>query len=464
MKLSSLFAAGSFAFIASAAFAVPTGSVMSVNGTELNSTADSAAVREFVVSVNLADFAGAVGAQATVAYDSTKVEYVGIVAGDDFPTLIYSQHNAGTKKITFATGVDANASSSGIAAGNIAKLTFRTVSAACSVTNAVTLSTSTVPSRVTDANGVSLTYTDANNVSITSLAPFTLSGVPSGRTVAADAGTTAGSLQSFTSPTAQDSCGTALTVNFSRDDSASSSAYYPVGTTTITWSATDAAGNSDSGTTTVTVSNYQLLDASFALNGSITGTSTRSVRVKAGSSTQLVNFAMTNGSGSTSDIQVPVAASYGCMSAKDASHSLTSTGTPSVSGVKYSASFSVDQGDSNDDDLVDILDFGIYVGDFGAASAGGVSNFNDDSAVNSGDYGFIALNFFHTGTGCGSFTGGTPKSAVSVKELRRAGLGNLAGADLNRDGMLDTADIAYYMQNGIPARRVESPTVAPTAW
>jgi hypothetical protein len=129
--------------------------------------------------------------------------------------------------------------------------------------------------------------------------------------------------------------------------------------------------------------------------------------------------------------------------------------------VQYSTTLVLDQGDSNDDDLVDILDFGIYVGDFGAALAGGISNFNDDLFVNSGDFGFISLNYARRGTACGAFTGGNPRLAVSVKQLRREGLGDLAASDLNRDGMLDSNDIAWYLQRGI---RPSRPDVPSTPW
>ena len=464
MKLSSLLAVGTCAFVASAAFAIPQ-SVMSISATELNSTADSDAVREFVVDVNLADFVGAVGAQATVSYDATKVAYVGAAGGDDFPALIYSSHNSAASKVTFATGVDPNNPGAGIASGNIAKLTFRTIASACSG-SPVSFSTSAVPSRVTDANGASLSYTESASISVTSLAPFTLSGVPSNVSVAADAGTTSGSLQTLTAPTAQDSCGTALTVNASRSDSAAMSAYYPANaTTTITYSATDAAGNSDSATVTVTVANYQLLDATFGLAGSISGSSSRSVRLSYGSSSQVVSVNMSNGAGSKADIQLPIAANYTCMTAKDTTHSLSKSGSVSIpSGtVQYSADFSgMKQGDSNNDNFVDILDFGIYVGDFGVAAAGDVSNFNDDTSVNNADFGFISLNYVQSGESCGGgFTGGAPRTAVSIKQLRREGLGHLAASDLNRDGMLDSNDIVWFLQYGVRPSRPDMPT---TPW
>ncbi len=449
-------AASAVALCASSSF----GQVLSVNASPLNSSAGSALSREFTVDVNIAGMIGAVGAQATVAFDPAVVSFVSAAAGTDFTTLIYSS-TATANKVVFATGIDPSASAAGIAAGNVAKLTFRTVAPSCSDLDAIVLSTSALTTRITDSNGVALAFTQADNVSITSLAPFTLAAVPANVAVAADAGTVAGALVSLVAPTAADSCGTPLTVTATRSDSALLAAYYPPNlTTTVTYTATDAAGNTDSKNVTVAVANYQLLDAAISLNGSITGSSTRSVRVIAGS-TQLVNVGMTNGSGIASNVQVPIAASYPCITAKDAGHSLSNTGVSSVVGVEYAASIALDQGDSNDDNLVDILDFGIYVGKFGVAVAGGSSNFNDDLAVTSGDFGFISLNFADTGIVCGAFTGGAPRTAVSVKELRRSGMGELAGADFNRDGMLDVNDVVYYMQNGI--RQPAKPIVT-TQW
>ena len=454
-------AASAVALCASSSFGFgnPVG-VLSVNALPLNSSAGTLTSREFTVDVNIAGMIGAVGAQATVAFDPAVVSFVSAAAGTDFTTLIYSS-TATANKVVFATGIDPSASAAGIAAGNVAKLTFRTVAPSCSDLDAVVLSTSALTTRITDSNGVALAFTQSNLVSITSLAPFTLAAVPANVAVAADAGTVAGALVSLVAPTAADSCGTPLTVTATRSDSALLAAYYPPSlTTTVTYTATDAAGNTDSKNVTVAVANYQLLDAAISLNGSITGSSTRSVRVIAGS-TQLVNVGMTNGSGIASNVQVPIAASYPCITAKDAGHSLSNTGVSSVVGVEYAASIALDQGDSNDDNLVDILDFGIYVGKFGAAVAGGSSNFNDDLAVTSGDFGFISLNFAETGIVCGAFTGGAPRTAVSVKELRRSGMGELAGADFNRDGMLDVNDVVYYMQNGI--RQPAKPIVT-TQW
>jgi len=460
-KLMTFAAVSAVALCATTALAVPPGGTLSVNA---NATVASAGLsnRTFVVDVNIAGMtANAVGAQATVSYDPALVEFVGLAAGDDLGTIIYQSSDVANSRIIFATGVDPSNPGSGIATGNVAKLTFKAIANTCIDTDAVVLGSSGVPTRVTDASGNSLTFTSSNAVTLNSLGGFTLSGTPSNADVAADAGTVSGALVSLTAPTASDSCGTALTVTATRSDSASLSAYYPVGNTTVHYTATDAAGNSDSADVTVTVENYQLLDAGISLNGTILGNSTRSIRIKSGAQTQVVSVSMTGANGTASGVQVPVAASYSCLSAKDTVHSLTSTGAASISGVKYAASFALDQGDSNDDDFVDILDFGVYVGKFGVALASGNSNFNADLLVNNADFSFISVNFFHHGASCSAFTGGNGVGSISVKDLRRQGLGYLAASDLNRDGMLDANDVAYYMQHGIQtAKRPDAPTVA----
>ena len=51
---------------------------------------------------------------------------------------------------------------------------------------------------------------------------------------------------------------------------------------------------------------------------------------------------------------------------------------------------------------------------------------------------------------CGSAFAEAPQPivAISVQELVRMGLPELAAADLNRDGVLDEVDIEIYQQHG----------------
>jgi hypothetical protein len=223
---------------------------------------------------------------------------------------------------------------------------------------------------------------------------------------------------------------------------------FPIGVTTLEWTATDVVGQTSTLSRSVTVANHQLLDASITLFGGMSGNGTRSMRVKAGASTQVFEVPLTAGVGSISGVEVPVASSYGCLLVKDPQHSLSKSAAASVSGVRYAASFVLSQGDSNNDDFVDILDFGIFVGARGAdLTRRSPSNFNCDQFVNNSDFSFIALNFMHGGDACGNYAPqGQPIDRISVRDLRRRGLGHLTKADLNGDGWVDTQDIAIYMQ------------------
>jgi len=138
------------------------------------------------------------------------------------------------------------------------------------------------------------------------------------------------------------------------------------------------------------------------------------------------------------------------MSAKDPVHSVTDAATPSIVNRKYAVSFNLVQGDANDDDVVDILDFGAFVSARGGNKArNAASNYNADTVINNGDFSFISLNFFSAGESCSSgYEAPRARTRVSVKDLRRAGLGELAVADFNRDGWVDTTDIQLYVQGG----------------
>jgi len=138
---------------------------------------------------------------------------------------------------------------------------------------------------------------------------------------------------------------------------------------------------------------------------------------------------------------------------KDTQHSLSKSAAATVNRGRYQAIVDLKQGDSNDDDVIDILDFGIFFGDYGVdATARAISNFNADGFINNADFGFIGVNYLSVGDLCtGANAPRQPVTRVSVKELRRRGLGELVAADVNRDGWLDIRDMRQYMQQGHPA-------------
>jgi hypothetical protein len=274
--------------------------------------------------------------------------------------------------------------------------------------------------------------------------------------LAADAGTIAGAAVTAPTVTAFDACASeSRPVTFSialagGGTVTSWPARFPIGISTITWSSAVQAGNTAQIQRTVTVANHQLLDVSVGFVGVIQGSSSRQVRVTAGGQSSLHTVNLTGNTGSALGVQVPVAASYPCIAVKCPSHSVTDAMSASVSGVRYAAVASLPQGDCNDDDMVEIFDYAIFVSQRGAGkSADAIANFNGDGAVGNADFGYIALNFFASGETCTpNADAPTPRERISVKELRRTGYGHLGVADLNRDGWVDMRDIQLFMQNG----------------
>jgi hypothetical protein len=288
-----------------------------------------------------------------------------------------------------------------------------------------------------------------------------LSGVPASASVPADAGTTAGA-QFSNSVTASDICegdltsSVVLSITYPGGGSGTSwpaGGMFPVGVSTVTWSITDAINQTVTATRTITVQNYQLLDAAVTFGGVLSGGSSRQVRITHGGSSSLVTVNVPAGVNPTAvitDMQVPVAAGYSCLAAKNTTHSLTDAAAPSIVAKQYAASFTLRQGDANNDDVVDIFDYAAFISARGSGRASNAgSNYNGDTDINTFDFTFISFSFLATGESCSpSFNEPTPRTRVSVKDLRRAGMGDMAAADLNHDGWVDTRDITLFMQTG----------------
>jgi len=307
------------------------------------------------------------------------------------------------------------------------------------------------------------TLVSAPPVDLDQIAPA-ISGVPADATVPADAGL-AGAVLAKPPVAADDACGSPTIAIIVTDPSgATSSAWpldsvFPIGTSTIAWTATDVHGNTSAPSSmSITVLPHQLLDATVVLDGTINPSLpafTRAVRIGIGADAAVIPMSFTpSGVGRTATatgIPIPVSTGTPCIRAKDVAFSLTDLGDVSISGTRYAASFTLRQGDSNDDDAVDILDFGFWYVDFGPAGTAGRSNFNADSFVNTGDFAWLAVNSFQRGETCPGFAPpGAPLPRIAVKELRRRGLGELAAADLNHDGWLDDRDVALALSGVRP--------------
>ncbi|MFM7051241.1 MAG: cohesin domain-containing protein, partial [Planctomycetota bacterium] len=403
------------------------------------------------------------GMQLAVDYDETRLLFVSAAPSADSPfaSELSEIHDAVNGTLRVAVGISPSQVESATA-GAVIDLSFVVLPTAsdCAATGLVSFATvGGFDTMLTTDEGVPVTpiLTAMPAVSIDGTAP-TLSGVPANATAAADAGSLIGGTVLPSVVTVSDNCSGAgavsVTVTYPNGVTLAgwpAGNLFPIGVSTVHWHASDAAGNGVNASRTVTIGSFQLADVSVLLDGAFAGASVRPIRLSFGGTVSTVNVSMTGPSGAKADVVVPLAAGYACATAKDATHSVSDASAASVSGTKYSISFSLRQGDSTDDNLVDIMDFGAFINARSASVAtNAVSNFNADTLVNNADLSFISINFLQVGEVCGSYDGPAPRSRISVKDLRRSGMGHLASADLNRDGWLDTNDVAYYMQFGAP--------------
>lgn len=251
---------------------------------------------------------------------------------------------------------------------------------------------------------------------------------------------------------------------------------FPVGTTEVAWTATDSTGRTTTVTRTITVHDWKLaaVAVSFGPNP-FPEAATRTVRLSArdplgaaGLAHQDLTVALRGGV--LPAVRVPKELRVAdCVTMKDQTHTLRrrsslayqldASGNPTR---RFSLVFAEDtrlvQGDSNDDNRVDITDYGLWIIDRSSAAnpiaaRDARSNFDGDACVNNADFAFLAAEGIHFSTGdqpCGSSSaqGPEPRSRVSLKQLRREGLGELAAADLNGDGWLDSRDLQIVLQGG----------------
>ena len=408
-----------------------------------------------------------VGAQVAVRYDRTRLQFVGAApgsgAGGVFDNEISLSHDAAAGTLLYGVGVDGTESGS-MEAGRVCTLTFALasgVTAICGDAGLVSfLDDGDVQTRLSTLGGDPIYPTEFDLGPVNAFAGTpALAGVPDAWDRPADAGI-AGSAFSQPDVYLDGGCEpTVATFAVTLPDGSASSAWptdgvFPVGTTTVTWSAAVSPTLPPAtATRSFTVRDVQVVRLTAWLEGGIALPSERQVRVRVGSVEQVVTMTLGGASApATADIEIPPTTSAPCVSAKDALHSLSSAAASQVTDRVYTASLQLRQGDSNDDNAIDILDFGVMVADFGAASASGRSNFDGNGFVNTTDFSFISFGFFSVGTTCdeGGAASGAPMDRVSVAQLRKMGYGELAMADLNRDGWVDTADMALWMQGVRP--------------
>ena len=390
-----------------------------------------------------------VAGQVYLTWNSSKMKLDYISEGEaPFSQFHVINQTAGTALILVS--LEQGGSAISVSSKVVARMHFTVVGGSCdgSGTDIQFFPDGTLPTEFTDGVGGKMvpTLVASSGFKVDDGAPV-LGPVPPDVVVNADASMSAGSgfaTVALTQPTATDACAPGLTVSSSRNDGQPLSAAFLVGTTTVTWSATDPCANSTTATTRVTVNNANTGDfaVSYTNSASYAASSARLLTLnihgtngytlKASQPATLVYGAATI---SLTDLAVDT---YDCVAIEEKGRSLRRVATVIDGGLVWSSTATLVAGDLINDEVVDVLDWGAYI----------VGNPNADldgnGAINANDGNIIITNFGQKGeTGCGTsfMSPPEPLSGISVAELVDRGLTDLVSADLNNDGWLDMEDV-----------------------
>ncbi len=448
-----------------------------------------------------------VGGQFFLSYDNNKLDYVSTTAGAfPFTQVIFALANEGLGTIDCAVGVVPPHPGTPFDTDMIT-LTFNALQEVCSSADLVEFRPHAPPTQLTNVMGdaIAVFGVDLPIISIDGTDPVITP--PANINVNSDAGVCTAAV-TVPALAADDNCSAVTISNNSpyRTSLTNASGTYPQGATLFTWTVTDACGNQSQVNQTVTVSGLNevvtsvVLDGMWALAGALDVTRCITFDIfdcpggaPIATISQEVDFhspAPNMPAAGTTTLLVPCGHDYNCITARDKRHTLRRTaaslsvlgdGNFGTAGVQYIADFSVDVsnglvgGNLNDDAFIDILDFGVFVGQYNVNYGTGDTDcltphphadISGNGVVFTEDYTFIATNFLdpREANCCGApnFDGGghggaNPTSArgigsddgpvtrISVQDLKKRGMSDLVQADLNHDGWLDMQDIAVFL-------------------
>ncbi|MBU0717114.1 MAG: HYR domain-containing protein, partial [Planctomycetes bacterium] len=431
-----------------------------------------------------------VGGQFFLSYDTALLGLLGADPGPvTFTREIYEAcpGGDGDGTIDYAVGIpDGDSGTSSDTA--MAVLTFAPLMGVCDAAELVVFRPHTPPTRLSDDadNPVEPLLVDLPSIGIDGTDP-TLSDCPSDIIVPSDPGSCS-AMVTWTPPMAADNCpGVELSSTHDPGD------VFPVGATTVTYTATDACSNIATCDFDVTVEGYNELAVTVELSPTLLDpdpgpgdTVTRCITFElwecpgtdpvAVISEELV-FSVDTGVPhiGTATLQVPCQNNYTCITARDELHSLRSTDNDDfgIVGTEYVADFtdrsgtgsdddSLLQGNLNDDYVIDIVDFGSFIVRWGQMVDPDTdcpvtdihADINASGEVDTADFTFIQIHFLaeREANCCGQpdLVGDEPRDRISVAELCQLGLAELVPADLNGDGWLDTDDMAAFADGARP--------------
>jgi hypothetical protein len=410
-----------------------------------------------------------VAGQFAINYDKMVLEYVSVEGGDSPITsipLVLPDAQAG--KLFWVSSVQGGGTGTA-ATTRVARVTFRAIANDCDGNSQISFDPGFAPILTANGNGAgaSLPTTDPAPVMIDTIGPV-ITNVPADLVMAADAGAGCLAVREIGTPTVTDSCSTAA-LTWSRSDGAVLlAAPWLCGTTVVTWTATDACGRTSTATTSVTVNSYHLMNVTVAYAGTDYASSmTRCIGFRVDDVT--LTDVMTFMSGTaTATLQLPIG-NYNCATADDDLHSLVSQVPVSINGTNYQMTVTGESalinGDLDDDNVVNVVDWGVLVVRVGMAAAvntdcttvGFHADFDGDGTVTNADGNRLLQSFLVQGdTGCNAFNanGGPVVTRISVADLSVIAGMNASAADMNRDGVVDAKDIAMWTRlQSMPGRQ-----------
>lgn len=313
------------------------------------------------------------------------------------------------------------------------------------------------------------------------VAPPSVTGCPVGVIIPSDPGLLT-AVVTWTSPIASDSCDVGF-IGVSCNPPSGST--FSAGTTTVSCVAVDSCGLTDNSCSFDITVEPASLTVDVQLSAIVdAGPFQRCITIdlwdcdgppEARHVTVDRNVTFNNGVATSIDVAIPGGA-WECVSVRDPLHTLRSTATDlaTLDGINYSATFTGSRdlgghwligGNLNDDDFIDILDFGVLfplhltLANTGTPCGvpGPDGNINGDNLVDLLDLVIFVGNSLRGSDPecCGSpvtaGASGGPIMSITVEELRDMGLESMIDADVNRDGILDLNDVAaLFGGQGIP--------------